>query len=440
MRVISDTRKGETTKVPLVASPQAYGIALVLFGQPLAWMARFMMGAANDVAYSIAIMGLGLILAIDIRGWAPPRLHGRAWPNALAGFTLIIIIIMSIYSPYGDERDWMYLTAEAVFFITVNTCRTERLSSLPTAINQVSTLAIVLFLYQWLEQGGMFDNTRAYIGDSGSPNQLANVAVAAVLTGAQLLFSQRASLFSMLNGTISLATGIFAIVVAQTRSVFFGIALWLIVVLFTVARRRSNRAQLHYVFWMALRITTISVVFGSGLIFLQWDKVQSRLDLFEQYFVKGYDSFVLGEDNIEESAETRRNLRQQTLDNLDPIGHGFKYLYIDFPLLQAFSDGGIAFGMLFLFTALLVPNAIALKMLISPHLSQMYALSALITIQEVPNLFLHGQPYDYSHWFLLAVEMAVASRFLLTSKEASRRKHATSGPTPLRIDLHGAKA
>jgi hypothetical protein len=402
----------DDSRIKLIATPQAYGIALVLFGQPLAWMARFTVGAANDILYSIAIMALGMILAVDFRGLMPPRIYGRLWPTALTAFTLLIIVLMSAYSDNGGERDWMYFTAEAVFFVVVNMCRTQRLESLPAAINQVSTLSIVLFLMQWFQQGGMFASTRAYIGDSGSPNQLANVAIAAVLTGVQLLFTQRSSIFQVILGTTSIATGIFAIIVAQTRSVFFGIGLWVVVVLFTVARRRSNKAQLQYVFWMALRIGTMSLIFGSGLLLVQREKMQSRIEMFEEYFVRGYQSFVLGEDNIEESAETRRNLRQQTLDELDPVGHGFKYLYIDFPLLQAFSDGGIAFGLLFAITALIVPNVMAVKMLISPYLSHLYALAALITIQEVPNLFLHGQPYDYSHWFLLIVETAVISRFL----------------------------
>lgn len=405
----------------MVATPQAYGIALVLFGQPLAWMARFMVGAANDILYSVAIMTLGLVLAVDFRGLTPPRIHGRLWPTALTGFTLLIIVLMSVYSDNSGERDWMYFTAEAVFFLVVNTCRTQQLESLPTAISQVSTLSIVLFLIQWFQQGGMFASTRAYIGDSGSPNQLANVAIAAVLTGVQLLFTPRSSIFQVILGTTSIATGIFAIIVAQTRSVFFGIALWILIVLFTVARRRSNKAQLQYIFWMALRIGTISLIFGSALLLVQRDKIQSRIEMLGEYFVRGYLSFVLGEDNIEESAETRRNLRQQTLDELDPIGHGYKYLYIDFPLLQAFSDGGIAFGLLFLITALIVPNLMAVKMLISPHLSHFYVLAALITIQEVPNLFLHGQPYDYSHWFLLIVEMAIVSRFLLLNREGYGR-------------------
>ena len=397
---------------PLIASPQAYGIALVLFGQPLAWMARFLTGAANDVLYSVAVIGLGLLLSIDLRGMTPPRLHGKVWPIALTSLTLVVIVIMSLYSSYAGERDWMYFSAEALFLFAVTTCRIEQFYSLPTAINQVSTLSIVLFLYQWFQQGGMFADTRAYIGDSGSPNQLANVAIASVLTGAQMLFSNRTSIYQLLIGPLSVGTGIFAIIVAQTRSVFFGLALWIVVVLFTVARRRSNRAQLHYIFWMSFRIAAVSLVFGFGLIAVQWEKIQSRIELFETYFVKGYQSFVLGEDNVEESAETRRNLRQKTLEEFDPLGHGYKYLYIDFPLLQAFSDGGLGFGLLFLATALIWPNFIAIKMLLSPHLNQLYGLMALVTIQEVPNLFLHGQPYDYSHWFLIIVEVTVASHFL----------------------------
>jgi hypothetical protein len=420
----------------LIASPQAYGIALVLFGQPLAWMARFLTGAANDLFYSVAVIGLGLLLSVDLRGLTPPRLHGKGWPLALTGFTLLIIIIMFFYSPYGAERDPLYFAAEALFFLTVITCRPQQFQSLPTAINQVSTLSIVLFLYQWFQQGGMFESTRAYIGDSGSPNQLANVAIASVLTGAQMLFTRRTGIYQFIAGALSLGTGVFAIVVAQTRSVFFGVVLWMIVVLLTVARRRSTRAQLHYIFWVSIRIGVLGFVFGAIMLSLQWDKIQARAELFEEYFVKGYQSFVLGEDNIEESAETRRNLRQKTLDEFDPLGHGYKYIYIDFPLLQAFSDGGVAFGLLFMITALVVPNWIAIKMLLSPHLTQVYGLVALITIQEVPNLFLHGQPYDYSHWFLLVVEIAVVSQFLEQSGKSvsmPRKNRLCSVPAKLKF-------
>src|SRR6476660_199385 len=117
------TTSKDDSRINLIATPQAYGIALVLFGQPLAWMSRFAVGAANDILYSIAIMALGLVLAVDFRGLTPPRIHGRLWPTALTGFTLLIIVLMSAYSNNGSERDWMYFTAEAVFFLVVNMCR-----------------------------------------------------------------------------------------------------------------------------------------------------------------------------------------------------------------------------------------------------------------------------------------------------------------------------
>src|SRR6185437_2015105 len=98
----------DDSRIKLIATPQAYGIALVLFGQPLAWMARFTVGAANDILYSIAIMALGMILAVDFRGLTPPRIYGRLWPTALTAFTLLIIVLMSAYSDNGGERDWMY--------------------------------------------------------------------------------------------------------------------------------------------------------------------------------------------------------------------------------------------------------------------------------------------------------------------------------------------
>ena len=249
-------------------------------------------------------MALGMILPWTFGGLAPPRIYGRLWPTALTAFTLLIIVLMSAYSDNGGERDWMYFTAEAVFFVVVNMCRTQRLESLPAAINQVSTLSIVLFLMQWFQQGGMFGSTRAYIGDSGSPNQLANVAIAAVLTGVQLLFTQRSSIFQVMpwhhidcHGHIRHHRRANPLCVLRNWLVgsgrpFHG----------RPAPIKYNKAQLQYVFWMALRIGTISLIFGSGLLLVQREKMESRIEMFEEYFVRGYQSFVLGEDNIENSS------------------------------------------------------------------------------------------------------------------------------------------
>lgn len=76
------------------------------------------------------------------------------------------------------------------------------------------------------------------------------------------------------------------------------------------------------------------------------------------------------------------------------FGGGYKIFWVDFPLLQAFSDMGIFFGLFYVFVVLIVPLMFSKVLISSDGYSRLVMIFYLACI---PRLFLHGQPYDWQH-------------------------------------------
>jgi len=77
------------------------------------------------------------------------------------------------------------------------------------------------------------------------------------------------------------------------------------------------------------------------------------------------------------------------------LGAGFKYLWIDFPLLQAFSDSGLLIGIVYLYTYLLYPLSKSLLGVFNPNSTVVFF--SLLYVCNASRLFLHGQPLDWQH-------------------------------------------
>lgn len=77
------------------------------------------------------------------------------------------------------------------------------------------------------------------------------------------------------------------------------------------------------------------------------------------------------------------------------LGAGFKYFWVDFPLLQALSDGGLLFGLGYLFVYFLYLFPKSVRGVFDSNTTVVFF--SLLYVCNAPRLFLHGQPMDWQH-------------------------------------------
>lgn len=77
------------------------------------------------------------------------------------------------------------------------------------------------------------------------------------------------------------------------------------------------------------------------------------------------------------------------------FGAGFKYYWVDFPLLQALSDGGLLFGLGYIFVYFLYLFPKSVRGVFNSDSTVVFF--SLLYVCNAPRLFLHGQPMDWQH-------------------------------------------
>lgn len=196
---------------------------------------------------------------------------------------------------------------------------------------------------------------------------------------------------------ILMVVGITLVFASGGRSVYAGIILAsvFIATLATPGRR-----------WLVISRSAIIVFFGCiGLAFFFSERA---MFLFEA--ISSAAETFLGGSVSDESAYMRvvqRRLAVEIFLNHPLSGAGIKHFWVDFPLLQAFSDLGLFLGGLYLLIFLVTPLYFCFVCAKNKSDSVLCLLGALY-ILNLPRLFLHGQPYDWSVFIFVAPLVAYA--------------------------------
>lgn len=184
------------------------------------------------------------------------------------------------------------------------------------------------------------------------------------------------------------AISLLSVVSTGTRSVYLGLGAVAAVILFGVIG--LNRHRLKRFVWI-LPIAALGIVVTASI-----PSISERVFVIFEKMVTGFFAFTEGSD-AELSALGRfrtRNLAIETFMENPWTGAGYKTLWVDFPVIQAFQDLGIFFGMIFIVAFIIVPMK-AMHMAIRRNdLTAVFLCT--IYLVNLPRLFFHGQPYDWS--------------------------------------------
>jgi len=399
------------------------GFSLIIAGLPIAWVLREMLHVSSGNVFSYFFMTIGVVLFIRWFSILKLRLYGPATSLLLPGIFLGLSLLLSTLS--GSIDDWMYLIFLLVVLFSFYTIPLADLKFLPHAMMVVSFMASVLTLSQVFTGNVDLIGQRLFAGDSNSPNQLAFVGGITLVTGIFLLNKYKGfKLIAFILINFSIFMGLAIVLLSGTRSVVLGLGLcasgYIFLKIFADKDMRLNKSTLMKVVRLSLGLM---IIFLLILFLIPGDVLSKYTGGFFDYFQRGFEAYFYGIMG-EESADIRHSLLLYAYSHLTFWGEGFKSLYVDFPLLQAFYDLGLLGGLLFLGVTVIVPVLVSGMILLSKNMNTSATYGALIYFLFLPNLFLHGQPYDYPIWLPIILFYGLTMRFSMT-KDVHKYKIST---------------
>ncbi len=390
------------------------GLALILVGLPSAWLLRALL-PGNEKLFS-----QGIILAAMILLLPGLRRRYRVHQNFALIFCSLMLSIfcLLLYNTEYNIKYELFLAILALFLLLQRPDGFENVVTYIFVISYITTLGILIYNFNNIIHPA--SGSRLQIGSMNSPNQIAFMAgtglVSIFFTSLTLKMVKSALMRVTLRMLIfysAICIYSLTLILANTRSVFLGIAL----VLLYLARRIKIKTRIPVKKLLPLAVVLLLVFVCTNYLF--GDVLFHYVGNVVNYFTKGYKSYTQGLPT-EQSAFTRRNLINYGLHHITLMGRGVLHKYLDFPILQGFVDLGIFGGLAFVFITLLLPAYFILFRWKYELLSNERKFFILNYILFIPNLFFHGQPYDYPLW------IPIILLFFFNNPISVSRKHHTA--------------
>lgn len=382
----------------------AFAVSFIFCGLPLVWVLREAIGITNIQLFTWIVMATVVMILPQFKG----HLYGDTKAIVFPLSFLAYLIVISFASGIPEDNGFIYLLFVFSVFVGLMTVPTRNLILVPILFLFISALSCVITV------GNIILNDieligRIYAGDSNSPNQLSFVGGLAMVSGLFVLFNHvSTNRWTQFLSYMSILLGLIIVILSVTRSTVLGLVLCAVICIFfkitkliTIQTRHDcTNAKIIKAKKIGARITILLLFLLGGYLYAG-DIVSVYFFQFITYFQKGILSYFYGITGIEESAETRYYQIYLALNGIFeyPIaGHGYKSLYVDFPILQSFYDLGLFGGIYFLIIALLLPIIFIIRTMISVNSPALQRFVAYVYVYFTPNLILHGQPYDYPLW------------------------------------------
>jgi len=385
--MISASEKAQ--KSDLNSNLQGGGLALIMSGYMYAWTIGEAVGLSSFVGIGFFfILGMALIVFMSTRKTVS-TLFLSLFNNTAAYLMFGVILLLSIISSGANSKDPAWVLFGLGLFISVSFIEVKDGHQFCVGFFWVSALAAVLYLLG--VQGSLLGAIQ--YGDSGRVN-LSEDNTAFTLVAYAGGFAAVSALHAIANRMINpivcgivFIGGVLTFIMAGTRSIYLGIFL---AVLFIVIKGKLDKKQLYNLFLTGmLLLIAVCGLYFSGVL-------EERLNAtFEAIMNAAKTILGVSTLQIDDAANGRIIQREKAIsliwENL-AFGAGFKAFWVDFPLLQAFSDLGVFFGLLYLSVVFIGPVFTCFT-LRQPKPTE--ALLCALYMLNLPRLFLHGQPYDW---------------------------------------------
>lgn len=404
------------------------GILILVNGYPLIFFFRETLKLApGSTAFTAAVLAGGLVMMVPFT--VLRRLYRPNTTMLWMGVSFIVVSILYMFlfngvPGYEDyDRDMIYFTYILVFmFLLIN---------IPNDIVKVFIPVVVLFtlvsnlglIYSLITNPTWAIGQRATItlGDnddgSGNPHVFARNAFMGLVACAIWLLQSRTNILFRLLSLVALVINLAVLVLTQTRSAI--VALILAGGLFFFFNVRP--AQLITAVKSLFKpVSLLVIAFGIAAIAYFIDRYYdvygilygyvmgfAEKNLENVYALLGLKTQAGYRATLDDSAANRsvsalffRNVLVGHLHMLI-LGYGYKFLYLDVPIIEAFIDLGIPGAVLFGGTIFLSLYHSLGVMRRNPNpLSVFLAYFFLLTFVLS---FTGGRPFEISFWFPLAL-------------------------------------
>lgn len=406
----------------------AVGICIMIDGYPLIFFFRDALKLApGSTAFTAVALASGLLLMIPFT--VLRRLYRPNVTMLWLGVSFLILCILYLFlfngvPGYRDhDKDMIYYAYILIFlFLLIN---------VPNDIIRVFIPVVVLFtlasnlglIYSLMTNPSWAIGQRATItlgadDEGGNPHAFSRNAFMGVIACAIWLFSSRTNilfkLFSLFAGVVNIAV----LVLTQTRSAIVALIIAIIFFMYFNVRPAQIRATVRslikpvpilvmlagllvVVFFFRKYYDAYGILYGYVIAFIE-------RNLENVYAVLGLKAKGATYQAALDSSAANRSTSALFFSNVLVghlhmliLGYGYKFLYLDVPILEALTNQGVL-GF-FLFGGL---NAMAVYYSVRIMRNNPNPLSTFLAyffLLILVQLFTNGRPYEISFWFPLAM-------------------------------------
>lgn len=388
----------------------AMGLGVLLVGILLVW--PFTAGSDSG---SFLEIGLCLFLGLSAFFMFSPG-YGRSSVNSRSILYLVplwlyflVSIVACVFA--GDAKNLAWLAFGLALFILILARDPTRLP-IVEGYRIVSFTAVAVYFAFNYQEILSFGVGRGRVSFGNPAYTLSAYALATAVVASIYAHIHRIGRWYV-NGAF-FAISLLCVISTGTRSVYIGLALASAAIAFGTIGLSRRRLR---------RFVWIAPVAAAGVIAaVSIPAISERLEVLSENMLTGFLAFT-GGGGEERSAQGRFNTRNIAIETfLDhPLaGAGYKTLWVDFPVVQAFQDLGILFGSIFVIAFILIPARALFMSFRAKDVPGSFI--CLMYLMNAPRLFFHGQPYDWTSF-----AFAVPAYGVLLSLLARRNGGRTSG-------------
>ncbi|MHA8049916.1 hypothetical protein V7S79_02235 [Aquirufa sp. ROCK-SH2] len=417
-------------------SKNAIGIILLFVGPPLFYFlrAQFHLGGGSITSGIFYLISLYLIrnpLNSQL-GFKPNKILLQTGGT----FFLFTLIYFAIYNqePQNKLLDTLNISIIILFFFSIIRVDNQIQKFLPFWLIVITLLINVLLLYSVINNPNYTIGLRASVqfGDkdfTGNPGIYARNGLIGIIISLLYLLKQEKNLFlqdsikayilTLLNVIFSIIT----IIITQTRMILLSLLIILFVFVFYVNKRKIESFKSNFnkkYIYLGLTIITFYINIKYAVFEILSYYIDSYWVIFERAIVTSLTFGKSSNVEIDASAMGRVENINYFFKIIDfekfnlIFGKGWRYKYIDIPILETLINFGVIGLILFL---LFIISLIVLSIESLKSKSVFQNFLSLFLLNAVIGIFSSGRPMDLGYWLVFVLYI----RFLSVKYESDSK-------------------
>jgi hypothetical protein len=441
------------TSFHLKYTRQALGIFILFMGNPLIFFFKEVSGFGGGSVFTLICYGLGLLLMISgedfLKKFYKPNLPTYRLAAIYMGVVLFNYFFANPYWGWSGDRSIFYRDLGNYilifgFFIMLISVSNEVTEYFLPIVVVLTFLGSICLIYSMKTNPNFVIGQRASVvfGDgsttaSGNPHVYARNAFAGIFASYIMLKSKLTTwrILSLLNIVLS----IIVLILAQARSILLAFLVTSLIFIYYNVSIKSVKNSVVNIF-KPRNLTLIILLVGGFVYFVSTQaKLVSIINLYYDGFMVNFSKALLTATGQQTSSTidysslgrvnnfaTFKKILLEEPYNLI-LGKGYRFLYMDIPILEPLIDCGIIAFVSFALMAWEIFKAalMAIKKEYSPFTTFLgyFFMCYFVTLAT------GGEPYGVAYWFVFVVMIRFLGIKYLKKPDSYTKKDPISSPT-----------